>query len=316
MTTTSAATPALSGQRRSGVLAERAFRLAAGSAAVASLAVLALMLVKLGQVSAPAWLQGGDELLAGSRWSPGRGRFGVLSFLYGTLVTSAIAIFLAVPVAVATALFLSEAAPEPVRRTLVPLVDLLAAVPSVVYGLWGIFVLVPALRPLERWLADSLGGAIPLFQGPVPGVGYLTAGVVLAVMILPIISAVSREVFLTVPREQREAALALGATRWETIRLAVLPASRAGVLGAAVLGLGRALGETIAVTMVIGNSPRISASVLAPGYTMASVIANEFSEATRPLHLEALVAVGLLLFAVALVVNVLARLLTRGVSRR
>jgi phosphate transport system permease protein len=316
MTTTSAPTPALRGQRRSGVLAERAFRVAAAAAAAASLAVLTLMLVRLGQISAPAWLQGGDELLAGSRWAPGRGSFGVLPFLYGTLVTSAIAISLAVPVAVGTALFLSEAASEPVRRLVVPLVDLLAAVPSVVYGLWGILVLVPALRPLERWLADSLGGAIALFQGPVPGVGYLTAGVVLAVMILPIISAVSREVFLAVPREQREAALALGATRWETIRLAVLPASRAGVLGAAVLGLGRALGETIAVAMVIGNAPRISASVLAPGSTMASLIANEFSEATRPLHLEALVAVGLLLFVVALAVNVLARLLTRRVIRR
>jgi phosphate transport system permease protein len=316
MTTAGAAALARRSQRRSGVLAERGFRLAAAAAAAALLAVLALMLLKLGQVSAPAWLQRGDELLAGSRWAPGRGSFGVLPFLYGTLLTSAIAMVLAVPVAVGTALFLSEAAPEPVRRLVAPLVDLLAAVPSVVYGLWGILVLVPALRPVEQWLADSLGATIPLFQGPVAGVGYLTAGVVLAIMILPIISAVSREVFLAVPREQREAALALGATRWETIRLAVLPASRAGVLGAAILGLGRALGETIAVTMVIGNSPRISASVLAPGYTMASLIANEFSEATRPLHLEALVAVGLLLFAVALAVNILARLLTRGVIRR
>jgi phosphate transport system permease protein len=316
MTTTSATTPALRAQPRADVLAERIFRLAAAAAAAALLAVLALMLVKLGQVSAPAWLQRGDELLAGSRWAPGRGSFGVLAFLYGTLVTSAIAMILAVPVAVGTALFLSEAASEAVRRMIVPLVDLLAAVPSVVYGLWGIFVLVPALRPFEQWLAGTLGKAIPLFEGPVPGVGYLTAGVVLAVMILPIISAVSREVFLAVPRDQREAALALGATRWETIRLAVLPASRAGVLGAAILGLGRALGETIAVTMVIGNAPRISTSVLAPGSTMASLIANEFSEATSPLHLEALVAVGLLLFVVALVVNVLARLLTRGVIRR
>jgi phosphate transport system permease protein len=316
MTTASVATPAGRVRPRADGLAERVFRLVAAAAAAALLAVLALMLVKLGQVSAPAWLQRGDELLAGGRWAPGRGSFGVLPFLYGTLLTSAIAMVLALPVAVGTALFLSEAAPAPVGRLVAPLVDLLAAVPSVVYGLWGIFVLVPALRPVEQWLADTLGRTVPLFQGPVPGVGYLTAGVVLAIMILPIISAVSREVFLTVPREQREAALALGATRWETIRIAVLPASRAGVLGAAILGLGRALGETIAVTMVIGNSPRISASVLAPGYTMASLIANEFSEATRPLHLEALVAVGLLLFAVALAVNILARLLTTGVTRR
>jgi phosphate transport system permease protein len=316
MTTASVATPARRARSRADGLAERGFRLTAAAAAAALLAVLALMLVKLGQVSAPAWLERGDELLAGSRWAPGRGSFGVLPFLYGTLLTSAIAMVLAVPVAVGTALFLSEAASEPLRRMVAPLVDLLAAVPSVVYGLWGILVLVPALRPFEQWLAATLGGTIPLFQGPVPGVGYLTAGVVLAIMILPIISAVSREVFLAVPREQREAALALGATRWETIRMAVLPASRAGVLGAAVLGLGRALGETIAVTMVIGNSPRISASVLAPGYTMASLIANEFAEATSPLHLEALVAVGLLLFAVALAVNILARLLTRGVIRR
>ena len=316
MTTISAATLARKAQPATGRRAERAFRLAAASAAAAMLAVLAVMLAKLGQISAPAWLEHGRELLAGTRWAPGRGSFGVVPFLYGTLLTSAIAIILAVPVAVATALFLSEVAPGWVRRLLAPLVDLLAAVPSVVYGLWGIFVLVPTLRPLEQWLARTFGEAIPLLRGPAPGVGYLTAGVVLAIMILPVISAVSREVFLTVPRDQREAALALGATRWETIRIAVLPASRSGVLGAAVLGLGRALGETIAVTMVIGNSPSVRASLLAPGYTMASVIANEFSEATSPLHLEALIAVGLLLFAVALLVNVLARLLTRGAVRR
>lgn len=254
-------------------------------------------------------------MVTGTHWYPNRGEFGALPMIYGTLVTSALALVLAVPVALGAALFVTEAAPRRLRRPIASVIDLLAAVPSVVFGLWGIFVLVPALRPFERWLAESFG-RIPLFAPPAPGVGYLTAAVILAIMILPTISAVSREVILTVPRELREAAFAVGATRWEVIRLAVLPPARMGIFGAGILGLGRALGETIAVTMVIGNSPAFSKSILAPGYTLASVIANEFSEATGPFHIEALVAVGLLLFAITLIVNVLARLAIRRTGRR
>ena len=291
--------------------AETAFRAVSVSAAGALLIVLALMLVKLGLVSAPALRAAGGQLLTGTRWAPSRGIFGGLPFVYGTVVTSLIAIVLAVPVALGTALLLSDVAPARLRSLLSAFVDLLAAVPSVVYGLWGILVLVPAVRPFQQWLGRTLGNVIPIFRPPAPGIGYLTAGILLAIMILPTISAVSREVFLKVSRDQREAALALGATRWEMIRTAVLPASRSGVIGAVILGLGRALGETIAVTIVIGNSPNISTSILAPGYTMPSLIANEFSEATSPLHLQALVAVGMMLFVVTLVVNIFARLLVR-----
>jgi len=273
--------------------------------------VLALMLFKLGQVSAPVWSSKGIQLVTGSRWAPSAGAFGALPMVYGTLVTSAIALLIACPVALGTALFVSEAAPKRLKGPISALTDLLAAVPSVVYGLWGIFVLVPAIRPLQQWLARTLGSKIPLFAPPAPGVSYLTAGLILAIMILPTISALSREVLSGVPRSLREAALSLGATRWESIRMGVLPSARSGIIGAIMLGLGRAFGETIAVTMVIGNSPTLSKSILAPGYTMASVIANEFSEATGPLHIEALIAVGLLLFAVTLVVNILARFLVR-----
>jgi phosphate transport system permease protein len=296
---------------RRGRAADRAFRAAAASAAAALLVVLVLMLFKLGQVSAPAWKQKAGELLTGTTWAPSRGRFGGLPFVYGTLVTAAIALILAVPVGVGTALYVSEFAPRRIRGVVASLTDLLAAVPSVIYGLWGIYVLVPTLAPFQDWLARTVGKVIPIFAEPAPGVGYLTAGIVLAIMIIPTISAISREVFLTVPREQREAALAVGATRWEAIKVAVLPASRPGVVGASILGLGRALGETIAVTIVIGNSPTISKNLLAPGYTMPSVIANEFSEATSSLHLEALIAIGMMLFAVTLVVNILARLIVR-----
>lgn len=279
------------------------------------LAVLAFMLFKLGAASGPVWRAHAKELVTGTRWEPSRGRFGGLPFIYGTLVTSAIAVALAVPVALAGALFVSEVAPARVRGPLAALLDLLAAVPSVVYGLWGIFVLVPVLRPFEQMLARAFG-AIPVFAGPAPGVSYLSAGIVLAIMVTPTIAAISREAFLTVPQSMREAALALGSTRWEALRLAVLRPSRRGIAGGVMLGLGRALGETIAVTMVVGNSPKIAVSILHPGYTMASVIANEFSEATGPAHLEALVAVGLLLFGVTLLLNVAARAVIRTGAHR
>jgi phosphate transport system permease protein len=232
-------------------------------------------------------------------------------------VSSAIALCLATPLALGVSIFLSEIAPKWLRQPVGFLVDLLAAIPSVVYGLWGVFVLIPILRdPVGPFLRDTLGfGRTPLFSGPNYGYSMLAAGIILAIMILPFISAVTREVLLAVPRSQREAALALGATRWEMIRDAVLPYARSGIIGGVILGLGRALGETMAVTMLIGNRPEISASLFAPGYTMASLIANEFSEATSDLHLSALMAVGAVLFGLTLIVNALARWLVWRVTR-
>ena len=289
------------------------FRAAAASAAAALLVVLALMLFKIGQASAPVWSKHAGELLTGTRWAPSKEIFGGLPFVFGTLVTSAIALVLAVPVGVATALYVSEFAPRRLRGTIASLTDLLAAVPSVIYGLWGFYVLVPTLRPFQAWLARTVGRVIPIFGTPesgLHGVGLFSAGVVLAIMIIPTISAVSREVFLTIPREQRHAALALGATRWESIKIAVLPAARPGIIGAVILGLGRALGETIAVTIVIGNVPVISKSILSYGATMPSIIAGNFPEASGS-HAQALLAIALMLFALTLLVNILARVLVR-----
>jgi phosphate transport system permease protein len=233
------------------------------------------------------------------------------------LVSSALALIIATPLAVGVAVFLSEFSPAWLRQPIGFLVDLLAAVPSVVYGLWGIFVLVPMLREhVMPFLRDRLHlGSTPFFTGPAYGPSMLAAGVILAIMALPYISAVSREVLMAVPRSQREAALALGATRWEMIRDAVVPYAKSGIIGGIMLGLGRALGETMAVTMVIGNRAEISASLFAPGYTMASLIANQFSEATSDLHQSALLAVGAILFVITLIVNAVARWLVWQVSR-
>jgi phosphate transport system permease protein len=243
------------------------------------------------------------------------GEFGALPFIYGTLVSSLLALVIAVPLAVAIAVFVTEMCPRPLRKPISFASELLAAIPSVIYGLWAIFILVPLLRVyVEPWLMKYLSWT-GLFAGPAYGIGMLAAGVVMAIMIIPIISSITREVLAVVPQHQREAALALGATRWEMIRIAVLKNARAGILGAVILGLGRALGETMAVTMVIGNRPEIAKSLLAPGYTMASVIANEFAEATDDLYLSALMEIGLALFAVTIVVNVLARLMVWSVTR-
>src|SRR6185503_293967 len=228
--------------------------------------------------------------------------YGALPFVYGTLVSSLLAMLIAVPLGIGAAVFLAELAPPWLRPPVAFLVELVAAVPSVVYGLWGIFVLAPLMR---TWVQPFLGatlGFLPLFQGPPYGVGMLAAGIILAIMVVPFVTAVAREVLLAVPRTQREAALALGATRWETTRVAVLRYGRSGLIGAMLLGLGRALGETMAVTMVIGNRPEVAISLFAPGYTMASVIANEFAEATSDLYLAALIEIGLLLFVVTVVV--------------
>jgi phosphate transport system permease protein len=277
--------------------------------------VWAVLILAVGLVAALSWESWpairafGLRFLVTSHWDPVAGEFGALPFIYGTLVSSLLALLIAVPLSLGAAIFLAELAPAWIRPPVAFLIEMLAAVPSVVYGLWGIFVLVPWLRD---WVQPPLGralGFLPLFQGPPYGIGMLAAGLILAVMVLPYITSVSREVLLAVPGSQREAALGLGATRWETTRIAVLRYGRSGLIGAILLGLGRALGETMAVTMVIGNRPEIAASLFAPGYTMASVLANEFTEATSDLYVSALVEIGLLLLVVTVLVNGLARVL-------
>ena len=258
----------------------------------------------------------GWGFFTGQTWDPVADEYGAAPFVYGTLLTSAIALVIAVPLGVGAALFLSELAPRRVSDVLTLLVELLAAVPSVVYGLIGISVLVPFMREFVQPALQRVGGWLPFFSGPAYGVGFLTAGLVLAIMIVPFVVSVLREVLLAVPRDQREAALALGATRWESTWRVVLPYARLGVFGAVFLALGRALGETMAVTMVIGNRPQISASVFAPGYSMAAVIANEFTEATGNLYLQALVEVGLVLFLLTMIINALARVLIVLTTRR
>jgi phosphate transport system permease protein len=285
-----------------------------------ALAVPALLLVIFGVVTLAAWpalKTFGFGFITSSNWDPVNNRFGAAPALYGTLVSSFVALVLATPLALGVAIFLSEFAPPWLRRPVAFLVDLLAAIPSVVYGLWGIFVLVPILRQyVMPFLRDTLHlGATPFFSGPAYGPSMLAAGVILAIMILPYISAVSREVLMAVPRSQREAALALGATRWEMLWGAAIPFARSGIAGGVILGLGRALGETMAVTMVIGNRQEIAASLFAPGYTMASLIANQFTEATSDMNLSALMAVGFVLFVVTLIVNAGARWLVWQTSK-
>jgi phosphate transport system permease protein len=248
-------------------------------------------------------------------WDPVAGDFGALPFIYGTLVSSLLALVIAIPLSVGVAVFTTEMCPKPLRGTISFLTELLAAIPSVVFGLWAIFVLAPLLREhVQPWLAKYFGWT-SLFSGPPFGIGMLAAGIILAIMIVPIIASITREVLTAVPQQQREAVLALGATRWEMIRVGVLRNARTGIVGAIILGLGRALGETMAVTMVIGNTPQIARSLFAPGYTMASVIANEFTEATGDLYLSALIEIGLGLFLVTIVVNILAGLLVWSVTR-
>jgi phosphate transport system permease protein len=246
-------------------------------------------------------------------WDPVAGEFGALPFLWGTLYSSALALLLSTPIALGIAVFLSELSPQRLRQPLAFLTELLAAIPSIVYGLWGIFVLVPLVRSFETSLPEWLRKT-PLFSGPPLGVGMLAAALVLAVMVIPFTATVAREVLRAVPRAQREGAYALGATRWEAIRMTLFY-GRTGILGAITLGLGRALGETMAVTMVIGNSPQVTLSLLAPQYTMAAVIANEFTEAADDLYLHALVEIGLVLFIVTVLINALSRLLIWRVSR-
>ena len=296
---------------------DRAYQIAITTFALLIPALLLAIAVAVVSAGWPAFRAFGAGFLTSSRWDAVNGEFGAAPAIFGTVVSSLLALLIATPLAIGVAIFLSEFAPRWLRQPVAFLVDLLAAVPSVVYGLWGIFVLVPILREhVMPFLAGTLGLAnTPLFSGPAYGPSMLAAGLLLAIMVLPYVSAVTREVLLAVPRSQREAALALGATRWEMIWDAVLPYARSGIVGGVILGLGRALGETMAVTMVIGNRHELSASLFAPGYTLASLIANEFSEATDDLHLSALMAAGTTLFALTLVVNAIARWLVWRVAR-
>ena len=272
-------------------------------------AILLAMIVILGIDALPALRKFGASFLSSQTWDPVREEFGALPAIYGTLVSSFIGLIIAVPISLGAAIFLTELAPRWMRSPASFLIEMLAAIPSVIIGLWGLFVLVPIVRsPIESWLGSNLG-FLPLFQGPPFGVGFLSAGIILAVMVIPIITAVSRDAMRAVPDTQREAMLALGGTRWETISRAVIPYCRSGLIGATILGLGRALGETMAVTMVIGNGWALTASLFSPGATIASKIALEFSEASTDVFIGSLVELALVLFAVTLIVNVIARLL-------
>ncbi len=278
--------------------------------AIAILLLLAYFFVRLIGESQKALSSFGLSFVFGNDWDVSRNIYHGAPLVVGTLITSAIALVIGVPVAVAAALFVTELCPRRLRAPLTLLVDLLAAVPSVVYGLWGVFVLGPKLVPIEKWVANTFS-FIPFIGGSantIVGGNYFIAGLILAIMILPIVSAISREVLATVPSEHKEAALALGATRWEMIRIAMLPYARPGITGGAMLGLGRAIGETIAVVLVIGNAPTIGSHIFSQGYTLAAVIANEFGEAANtPIHSSALFAAGLVLFVLTLIVNIIAR---------
>ena len=265
-------------------------------------------------LSGEALSKGGIGFLTGTTWDPVAEEFGALPALYGTLVTSAVALLIAVPLGIGSAVFLSEIATSRVATVVGVLVDLLAAIPSVIYGLWGLFVLAPLLREHVQPAVQAAFGSLPIFAGPPLGVGYGTAGLLLAIMVIPVITSVSREVLRAVPDTQREAAYALGATPFEVIKGTVFPFARSGLVGAVVLGLGRALGETMAVTMVIGNRYDISASLFAPGYTLAAVIANEFAEAFSPRYLSALAGLAVVLLGTTLILNAGARLLVRRVK--
>jgi len=295
---------------------DRPFSLLLAGAALIVLVLVAAIGYELWQNSALARAAYGLKFLWTATWDPVAQEFGALPFILGTLETSLLALVLAVPVSLGIAIFLAELAPDWLRTPLGFLVELLAAVPSVIYGLWGLYVLVPTLvRPVATALNHSLG-FLPLFAGPVFGPSRLAAGLILAIMITPTISAVSRDVFRAVPRSQREASLALGATEWETIWQVLIPYGLSGILGAVILGLGRALGETMAVTMVIGNNLDLTPSLLHPGYTMSSIIVNEFTEATYDLYLHALIEIGLVLFVLTLGLNLIARVLVWSVARR
>ena len=302
-------------QRSSGKFADGAFgglMLLCALSIFAIVLLIVFVLVSNSRLSIHAF---GWKFFQGRSWDPVSGDFGALPFIFGTVLSSILAVAMAVPLSLCVAIFLLDICPRPLRSPIAFLTELLAAIPSVVYGLWAVFVLVPIVRDQAGPILEKYLGWTGLFVEPNFGVGMFTASIILAIMIFPIISSISRDVMKAVPIHQREAALALGATRWEMLRMSVLRNSRLGIVGAVILGLGRALGETMAVTMVIGNHPDISKNLFAPGYTLASVIANEFSEASGDLYLSALIEIGLALFLVTIVVNAIARLLVWAVTR-
>lgn len=300
---------------QTGAIGDKIFRSILLIAATSILLIVAGIFVMMVQNSMPTIERFGIGFLFGNEWRPAQEEFGALPFIYGTVVSSLLALIISVPISLGIAIFLVEQAPKRVAKPIAFMVELLAAIPSVVYGLWGIFVLAPFIREyLGPVLQDNLG-FIPLFQGRVTGIGMLTGGIILALMITPIITAVVRDVLEAVPTTQREAALALGATKWETTMI-VLGNAASGIAGAVVLGLGRAIGETMAVTMVIGNSPQISASLFEPANTIASLLAANFAEATDRIYMSALIEIGLVLFLVTFVVNAFAKLLIMGVAAR
>jgi phosphate transport system permease protein len=286
---------------------DRGFRIATGGFAALVLVTVAALAFELTRQSWLSITKFGMGFWTGKTWDPVSGEFGALPFIWGTLYSSLVALLIATPIALGIAIYIAELSPRALRQPLAYLTELLAAIPSIVYGLWGIFVLVPLVRSLELATPDALKN-IPLFKGPPLGVGMGTAAVILAVMVIPFTSSVAREILKNVPLAQREAAYALGATRWEAIRIAI-GYGRTGIIGAVMLGLGRALGETMAVTMVIGNNPQITTSLFAPQYTMAAVIANEFTEAADELYLHALIEIGLFLFVITVAINFLSRAL-------
>ena len=305
-----------SGRRREVHVGDRVFLQLLRAVGVGIVILLISITAQVFMEAWPVLKKLGPGFLTFNEWDPVNSSFGGLAFIYGTLVSSFLALLIAVPISVGSALFLNEIAPKWLSRPVSFLIEMLAAIPSVIYGLWGIFVMAPWLRTvIQPWLGDHLG-MLPLFQGAPFGVGMMSAGLVLAIMITPTICAIAREVFNAVPNTQREAALGLGATRSEMIRVAVVRSSYTGILGAVILGLGRALGETMAVTMVIGNRPQITASLFAPAQTMASVIANEYGDASGDEHRAALAAIGFSLLLVSLVVNGLARLLVWQAERK
>lgn len=257
----------------------------------------------------------GFGFIFSSNWDPVKEEFGALPFIYGTIVSSLLALLISLPVSIGVAVFLSEIVHKSVRTPISFLIEILAAIPSIIYGFWGIFVFAPFMRNTVQPFLQSTLGFLPFFKGTMYGTGLLTASIILAIMITPIISAITRDVLKAIPVSQREAAYALGATKWEAIKMALLNA-RSGILGGAVLGLGRAIGETMAVTMVIGNKAQIMASLFEPAYSMASVIANEFSEASGTLHISSLIEIGLILFGVTFIINSMARLLIYSVTRK
>jgi len=278
-------------------------------------AILALMIVEMTSESMPSIKAFGWKFISSSDWDAVQEVFGALPYLYGSVVSSVLALLLATPLSIGAAVFITEIAPKRLGGIIAPLVELLAAIPSVIYGLWGVVVMAPWLQStIQPFLIEHFG-FLPLFEGAPYGVSMLAAVFILMIMVVPIITSITREVLLAVPQSQKEAAIALGATRWEMIKMAILPYGKSGILGAAILGLGRAIGETMAVTMVIGNAPNISMSLLSPAYTMPSVIANEFAETTSKLHASALMEIGLILMVVTLIINAMARLLIWSVTK-